>query len=205
MIGYYNYSVILTYIGLAFSIFGITQALEGNFTTAVLCLIASGGCDMFDGKIARAMKRTDDEKKFGIQIDSLCDLICFGAFPAILGYSLGMQGRIGKAILVLYVLAAVIRLGYFNVSEENRQKETAENRKVYQGLPVTTIALLFPAIFLLRGLFHQRFTMFLSISMFIIAVLFITDFKVKKPGAKMTAVIVVAAVGLLVKLLATIV
>ena len=77
-LGIYDYTVILTYISLGISVFGITRALEGDFKVAIFCLALSGLCDMFDGKIARAMKnRTADEKKFGIQIDSLCDVVCF--------------------------------------------------------------------------------------------------------------------------------
>ena len=84
-IGFYDYTVILTYLSLISSIIGITQAIDGSFTPAVCCLIISGFCDLFDGTIARTKKnRTADEKVFGIQIDSLCDLVCFGAFPAIL-------------------------------------------------------------------------------------------------------------------------
>ena len=87
MIGFYNYSVILTYIGLVSSVFGITQVFENHMSIAFLCLLLSGICDLFDGKIARSMKnRTEHEKVFGIQIDSLCDLVCFGVFPAVIGY-----------------------------------------------------------------------------------------------------------------------
>ena len=56
MIGFYNYSVILTYISLLSSVFGMTQAIHGRFKAAVFCLALSGLCDMFDGKIARSMK-----------------------------------------------------------------------------------------------------------------------------------------------------
>lgn len=77
MIGFYNYTVILTYVSLLISVFGMIQAFGGRFRTAIMCLALSGLCDMFDGKIARSKKnRTDDEKLFGIQIDSLCDVIC---------------------------------------------------------------------------------------------------------------------------------
>ena len=180
MIGYYNYSVILTYIGLGFSVFGITLACEGNFTAAVFCLLVSGGCDMFDGKIARAMKsRTADEKKF-----------------ALLAYSMGMRSIPAKCIMVLYILAAVIRLGFFNVSEEKRQEQTEENRKEYQGLPVTTIALIFPVLYLMRSIMNERFASMLMAAMLVIAILFITNFKVKKPGKATTWVIVAAAVVL---------
>ena len=52
MIGVYNYSVILTYLGVGLSLFGITQALSGNFDIAILCLALAGACDTFDGKVA---------------------------------------------------------------------------------------------------------------------------------------------------------
>lgn len=99
-IGYYNYTVILTYISLFCSIAGMLFTVNGWYKMAVLCLALSGLCDMFDGKIARRKTdRTDDEKCFGIQIDSLCDMVCFGAFPILLAYSLGMRGPIGIVIL----------------------------------------------------------------------------------------------------------
>ena len=55
MIGFYNYTVILTYIGMIFGLFGIANAFEGNIITAIIFLMLSAVCDMFDGKIARTM------------------------------------------------------------------------------------------------------------------------------------------------------
>ena len=49
MLGFYDYTVVLTYISLGFSIVGMTRALEGDFRVAILCLALSGLCDMFDG------------------------------------------------------------------------------------------------------------------------------------------------------------
>ena len=151
MLGFYDYTVVLTYISLAVSVFGMTRALEGDFKVAILCLALSGLCDMFDGKIARTKKnRTEDEKKFGIQIDSLCDVVCFGVFPAMICYCLGMNHIPGVIILCLYCVASVIRLGYFNVMEEKRQNETSELRHYYQGLPITSMAIILPFLYLLR-------------------------------------------------------
>ena len=63
MLGFYDYTVVLTYVSLGISIFGITRALQGDFKIAIFCLALSGLCDMFDGKIARTKKnRTVDEK-----------------------------------------------------------------------------------------------------------------------------------------------
>ena len=140
MIGFYDYTVVLTYISFTSSIIGIFCAVTGHTRWAVFCLALSGLCDMFDGKIARTKKnRTEDEKQFGIQIDSLCDVVCFGVLPIVLCYELGMRHIYSLVILVLYGLAGVIRLGYFNVMETKRQQETGENRKYYQGLPITSM------------------------------------------------------------------
>lgn len=126
-IGVYDYTVVLTYIGLMSSIFGIVQAIHGDFKTAIFCLAFSGICDAFDGRIARSKKdRTEDEKAFGIQLDSLCDVICFGVFPALLCYNLGVRGKLGMTIVFFYCICAVIRLSFFNVLEGNRQKSEGD-------------------------------------------------------------------------------
>lgn len=74
-IGVYNLSVVLTYLGLCFSVIGMVLAFLGYVPAAVMCLILSGVSDLFDGTVARACKRTEREKKFGIQIDSLADTV----------------------------------------------------------------------------------------------------------------------------------
>jgi len=203
MIGFYNYSVILTYIGLGASIVGMTQVFAGNYKWAFFCLMISGTCDMFDGKIARAMKsRTDHEKVFGIQIDSLCDVICFGMLPAMIGYSMSDNKKLGVTAAMLLVLGAVIRLGYFNVMEQERQQQTTEHRKYYQGLPVTSVAIILPAVYAIGNrIGQQHFPTALSIVMIIISFLFVLDFKVKKPGnvgvCLMTLFGILIVVGLL--------
>lgn len=190
MIGYYNYTVLLTYVGLISSVIGIffTVGVGGGSSHpeyAMICLMISGLCDMFDGKIARTRQRTDSEKKFGIQIDSLCDLICFGLLPSVIGYSIGMDSWIDLPILVMFPLCAVIRLAYFNVAEEDRQKKTSEVRKVYEGLPVTSVALILPLLYSFRkDIGTDIFPNVYGITLFLIALAFITRFKVKKPGVK---------------------
>ena len=202
-IGFYNYTVVLTYMSLLSSIVGMTEALDGRFGNAIACLVVSGICDMLDGKVARTKKeRTDDEKLFGIQIDSLCDLVCFCVFPAFLGYGLGLRGFWGTLAMCLFVLAGVIRLGYFNVMEEKRQQKTTEVRKYYQGLPVTSIAIIFPVIYLLRPYLGQiAYLRVLIAVMLLVALLNISNVKVKKPGNKEITVFVLLAVVIIGKLL----
>lgn len=185
MIGFYNYSVILTYIGLISTVFGILVSIEGSPQIGIICLMISGVCDMFDGKIARAMTRTDDEKVFGIQIDSLCDLVCFGVFPVVLAHSFGLRGIFNNVLMAFFVLAAVIRLGYFNVTEQKRQQETDECRTYYQGLPVTSIAVLFPLLYLAKDNLDYLFLPAISAMLLGVECLYIADIKIPKPNTRM--------------------
>ena len=181
-IGFYDYTVILTYIGLISGIMGMKCAFAGNLAAAIGCLVFSGICDMFDGAIARTKKnRTADEKNFGIQIDSLCDVICFGVFPAVYLYFSGMDTLFGVAILAIYVLCAVIRLAFFNVLEINRQRQEDGCAKSFRGLPVTSAAILFPLLYLV-GLAVNGNAMLVvhHIAAFLMGVLFIADFSIPK-------------------------
>lgn len=213
MIGFYNYSVILTYLGLGLSIFGIKEAIAGmteapnsemHFLIAVLCLALAGACDTFDGKVARAMKnRSKEAGIFGVQIDSLCDLVCFGVFPAIFAYCLGMRGTLGVVTLILYVLGAVIRLAFFNVlDEQKRYSPPADEKKSYRGLPVTTISMIFPILFLFRSqLSDGLFITILTFVMLAVAFLFVLDFKIRKPSNQMIAVFIVFIAIVMLKVL----
>lgn len=194
MLGFYNYTVILTYIGMLISFLGIILIGKGEIQMAVLCLMLSGLCDMFDGKIASTMKRTIQEKRFGIQIDSLSDLICFGTLPAILVYSISGKAVWNAMVSGLYLLCALIRLAYFNVDEEERQSKTAESRTVYLGLPVTTVALVLPAVYYISSRFLISLEMLGTAALLLIGIGFLTPFQLKKPGnAGKAALVIIGA------------
>lgn len=68
MIGFYDYTVVLTYISLISSIMGMFCAIDGKLPFAVFCLAFSGLCDMFDGKMPRTKKnRTDVRNRLGFR------------------------------------------------------------------------------------------------------------------------------------------
>ena len=182
-IGFYDYTVILTYLSLMSAVAGILLSSQGRFTAAILCLMFSGLCDGFDGAVARSKKnRTDDEKAFGIQIDSLCDAVSFGVFPALLSVRMGLNGILGMAIAAIYSLCAVIRLAFFNVQEAKRQQAEEGKRKTYRGLPVTSISMIYPVIALLQLFLPAgAFRVVLHIVMAATAFAFVLDFSVKKP------------------------
>ena len=182
-IGFYNYTVILTYLSVVSAVMSMILAHNAAFGGAMLCLFLSGFCDAFDGTVARSKKdRTEDEKAFGIQLDSLCDVVSFGAAPAFACYCMGMDGIPGMAILCLYCICAVIRLAFFNVQEAKRQQTEGGCNKFYRGLPVTTSSMIFPLYYLLRPVIPGNvFLPVLHILCAWIAFLFVLDFQVKKP------------------------
>lgn len=221
MIGFYDYTVVLTYLSLLSAGSGIVISLSdgGHPYWGIFFLLLCGLFDAFDGKVARTKKnRTNMERNFGIQIDSLADVIAFGVLPAVIGIALlrtspylrgaGLFGShwsavtikiILYAVLMLYILAALIRLAYFNVTEEERQKSEGGVRKFYTGLPVTSAALIFPTVMLLRYLFLS-FNISLDLSIVYIPValvtafLFLSKLQVPKPG--MRGILIMIGIGL---------
>ena len=105
-------------------------------------------------------------------------------------YCLGVNTPAGIGALIFYSVASVIRLAYFNVSETKRQNETSENRQYYQGLPITSMAIALPITFALAPLFRKEFVLVLHLLVFAVGLLFIVDFKLKKPKNATLAVLV---------------
>lgn len=192
MLGVYNYTVIMTYLGLLSSYAGMHFAIRGNFRAAILCLMVSGFFDMFDGKVASTKKnRSEAEKLFGIQIDSMSDIVCYGVFPALFVCQLNGYQPLSKIVGGFYLLCAVIRLCYFNVDEEARQRDSnGKDRTEYDGLPVTSIAIILPFVFALgkiffydaaEAYFNNRMEIFSCGTIAFCAMCFITPFKLPKP------------------------
>lgn len=181
MLGYYNYTVILTYVGMLTGAAGISCVLNGSVHHALICLLIAGLCDMFDGKIASTMLRTAQEKRFGIQIDSLSDLICFGALPAVIVVSTAPKNVLVQGVSGLYVLCALIRLAWFNVDEEERQNRSTRQREYYLGLPVTAIALFLPALLGLAQLCGWSPASLGTALLTVAGIAFLMPFQLKKP------------------------
>ena len=207
MLGFYNYTMVLTYLSILSAGLGIVISLQGDGHPYIgtFFLMFCGLCDAFDGKVARTKKdRSEDECRFGIQIDSLSDVIAFGVLPACIGEAMIWDSSkipntpdihagdltqfvmpiLCFLVISLYILAATIRLAYFNVMEEKRQKEEEGVRKTYEGLPVTSAALIFPMVVLLQFLTPQDMTSLYLMVMVATGFLFLSRIKIRKPGLK---------------------
>jgi CDP-diacylglycerol---serine O-phosphatidyltransferase len=94
----------------------VVYAMRGEFETAAPFLGVAMVLDMLDGRIARM---TGTASEFGVQLDSLADIVSFGMAPAVLAYAWGLAplGRLGWAIGFLFVTAAALRLARFNIQK----------------------------------------------------------------------------------------
>ena len=215
MIGYFDYTVWLTYLSAISASIGIVASLSGNGHPYIgtLFLLVCGLCDAFDGRVARRKKnRTDSEKNYGIQIDSLSDLVAFGILPACVGFAfyrssqfalteagrdVGLTGRIPfpilTVIMAVYALAALIRLAYYNVTEQQRQQTETGCRETYTGLPVTSAAIVFPAFLAISQLAGASYPLIYFGLMLVMAVAFLARFRLKKPG--LSTILIFVAIG----------
>jgi CDP-diacylglycerol--serine O-phosphatidyltransferase len=198
MIGFYDYTVILTYLSLLSSTVGIVVALSAGGHPYFGCffLLLSGLCDAFDGKVARTKKdRTEIHQKFGIQIDSLSDLVAFGVLPVCIGMAMVRRSNLMDirpiigyclaGVMLLYLLAALIRLAYFNVTEEERQKKEKGVRRTYEGLPVTSAALIFPTVMLFQFISKKIdiTPLYFGVAL-LTGFLFLSKIRIGKPGLR---------------------
>ena len=215
MIGVYDYTVILTYLSLLAGCTGTIIAMSGvgHPYIGMFLMLFAGLCDGFDGRVARTKKnRSPLELKFGVQIDSFSDLISFGLLPAAIGMSMlrhnvrlsdlhelpeswldpataMAHSNLYRAVLIIialiYILAAMIRLAYFNATEEEREEEIRANGVAYfTGLPVTSAALVFPMVLLMHYIPRFDLSVPYFVVMLVMACLFVGRFKIRKPGRR---------------------
>jgi len=205
MIGVYDYTVILTYLSAVSAGLGILFSLSGGGHpyVGVFFLLFSGLCDAFDGRVARRKKdRTEYSKKFGVQIDSLSDILAFGVLPVCIGTAMIrvcplfnelMNGvaKTGKerlnvlclyGIMLFYLVMGVTRLAHYNVTEDERQQTEEGNRRSFTGVPITSASVVFPTVLLFQYVLEQDITLVYFMVMLLLAIAFVVKIRIPKPG-----------------------
>ena len=132
---------------IALGFFGMVAAARGQFERSVLLLFLAALCDLADGKLARALNATS---KFGMELDSLSDMVSFGVAPAVLMYLavLHTLGPVGAVIAVVYPLCGAIRLARFNSDVSSIGKVT------FLGCPIPIAASYLWSMVLVRDGLH---------------------------------------------------
>lgn len=162
---------ILTYVGLVLAVLGMQLCLVGNIDLAVMCLLIAGICDGFDGAFARKLRK-DGDPNFGVELDSLVDIISSGVFPVVICLSMGFNSIIDLVIYSIFLVCGVGRLAYYNITSK-------ENNGYFTGVPITVSTILLPLIYA----FTKKEIVFL-ISFLLLSVAYVSNFKIKKLNLK---------------------
>jgi CDP-diacylglycerol---serine O-phosphatidyltransferase len=125
----------ITLAALFSGFYAIVMAMNGRFEAAVIAIFCSAVLDSLDGRVARM---TNSQSAFGEQMDSLCDMVSFGAAPALIIYIWGLKdlGKAGWIPAFVYVAGAALRLARFNVNIG------VVDKRFFQGLPSPAAAAL---------------------------------------------------------------
>ncbi|WP_204206962.1 CDP-alcohol phosphatidyltransferase family protein, partial [Francisella tularensis] len=127
---------LFTSASLLFAFLAIIAAFNGNFVSSAVYMLLAGFADAFDGRVARY---THTQTEFGAALDSLADVVSFGATPALVMYfwSLHNIGALGAAISFLYLLAVALRLAKFDTmpAGDNSEENIIERRLYFYGMP----------------------------------------------------------------------
>ena len=124
---------ILTLLALAAGLTAIRFGLDGRWEHAVLAIIVAAVLDALDGRIARLLKGAS---KFGAELDSLSDFVCFGVSPVLVLYLWTMKdaGRLGWVLVMLFTISCGLRLARFNVMMEDHDAPAWQAR-FFTGIP----------------------------------------------------------------------
>jgi len=177
LIGRYNLPNAITVAGVAFALTGCILSYDGRLGGALSCLIAASICDLFDGPVARAMGADDLDRQFGVQLDTLADVVCYGVTPMIILLHSGFDGPVTYGVMLFYVACAVMRLAYFNVVGVHKIGE----RWYYTGLPVAYVALVIPAVLIVEPYFSPGMFRALLLALIVLmALLYLSRINVPK-------------------------
>lgn len=171
--GIYLLPNLITSASLFGGFYAIIASLDGEFGKAAIAIIVSAVLDGLDGRIARLTKSTS---KFGVEYDSLADLIAFGLAPGILIFTWALRpfGRYGWLAAFLYVVCGALRLARFNI-----QINTIESKR-FNGLPIPAAASLVAATVLIFYHFgHEEITKHVTILIMVYSLAFLMVSNIK--------------------------
>lgn len=160
---------IFTFINLTFGMLSIMFAITNNLSLSAIMILCAAFVDRYDGRIAR---RIHAESIIGKELDSLADLVSFGAAPAILSWSIFLinYGIVGYIITIAFPIAGAFRLARYNVSTFNN---------VFSGMPITIAGSLL-AIYNLASIHLIRESIISLAIIMLLSYLMISNIKIKK-------------------------
>lgn len=200
VIGYYNLANLVTALGLACALLAWFLIDQKQYAVAMLAFSCAGLCDMMDGRIARAAVTSGKRAQFyGVQLDSLCDVISFGAVPCFMAYSLGYTRTIDIIIYLLFAVCGATRLANFNM--EVALDSPNLRSKFFTGIPIPFSVNVFPLLLIVHLLVGRPLFWLFRIVFLLVAIGYILRIRIPKPAGKMQIGLIVYELACLIALL----
>lgn len=183
----------ITLLGIICSITGMLLCFIGKSGYAAVLLIISGICDGFDGYFAKKTRKPNQSSEYGVELDSLADIVCAGVFPVVLSMSLGFTKWYSLIIYILFIMCGITRLTYYNVN--------SSTKNYFNGVPITVSAFLIPIVYFVfrNAVDSLPFMIALMSSFVLLSISYVTNIKVKKPTLKQRTVL--SIVGIIICLI----
>lgn len=135
----------ITLLSLCLGLTGIRMALEGRLELAIGCIVVAAVLDGLDGRVARLLQSSS---RFGAELDSLADFVCFGVVPGIILYQWGLfeLKNLGWIATLIFAMCAALRLARFNVMlDDPNRPDFAGNFFVGVPAPAAALIVMLPA------------------------------------------------------------
>ncbi len=174
----------LTFSETFFICLGLMFCIKKQISYSMIILLLLGIFDGFDGMFSKKFRKNGDTEVYGIQLDSLADIITSAAYPVIILISMGYNSIINLIIYSIFIVCGLTRLSYFNI-------QTHSNKENFLGVPITVSTIVLPLLYI----FTQEEIIFM-VSMMILSVLYVCDIKIKKPNIKIKIVFAVIGVAI---------
>lgn len=164
---------LFTSMNLVCGYYSVIASVQYRFVESAIAILVGAVFDLLDGKIARA---TNTTSKFGVEYDSLADLITFGMAPALLMFlwTLDSMGRPGWSAALLFVLCGALRLARFNTNPSTSSD--------FEGLPIPAAAAMNVSVVLFfyrLGMEPDAYQLFLLILVFALSFCMVSSFRYK--------------------------
>ncbi len=195
VLGAYDPACLLSLSGVVAATLAMVFAAAGAIELALVGLILAGLADLFDGMVARRLKRGTYAREFGVQLDTTVDAVAFVAAPVVIALNSAPATWPVIAGVVPFVVAGVVRLAHFNTLTLSGADQSSHHR----GLPVTYTALVFPLLFVVRdAISADDFQRLLGLCFAVIGVLFVINVPVRKPRGGFYVILPALTAGLIV-------
>lgn len=196
ILGKYNKQFVFNYLSLFFTIIGMYfLAHTLDLKTSIICYTLVGFTTLLNTMMSKVLKNNSDDL-FRILLSSFIDVISFIVFPIFVGLFMGFTKWYHFISYILFALAGIERITSFTI--KIIEKKDKKSSKYVKGLPIYSIVIILPLIYLISKIFIDSFEILYTLLIYISSLLFVLNINIVKPNRKIYIVVSIISVILFI-------